>query len=61
MSTNVKFSFFLISRKNSNNEQPIVMTITIGYDRTQYYTGIWIKKNRWNDKTNKVKDVTLNR
>ena len=55
MSSNVKFSFFLTSRKNPKNEHPIVMTITMGYDRTQYYTGVWIKKNRWNDRTNKVR------
>lgn len=65
MTTNVKFSFYLTSRQNSNNEQPIVMSITQGYERSQYYTGIWIKKNRWNEQTKKVRgrdteSLTLN-
>ena len=58
MSTTVKFGFFLKTRTNSMNEQPIVMTINSGYDRTQLFTGIWINKNRWNNKT--IKDKIKN-
>lgn len=65
MSKQVKFGFFLKSRSNSKNEHPIVMSIVLGYDRTQYFTGIWIKKSKWNEKTNKIKgrdqeSITMN-
>lgn len=52
--SNVKFGFFLKSRTNSQNQHPIVMTITMGYDRTQIFTGVWIQKIKWNDKTKKI-------
>ncbi len=37
---NVKFSLFLKSRANSKNQNPVVMSITLGKDRTQVFTGI---------------------
>lgn len=52
---NVKVNFFLKSRVNHLHQYPIVMTITMNYDRTQIFTGIWIAKNRWNEKTKTVK------
>jgi integrase len=51
---NVKFGFFLKSRVNSKKQQPIVMTITMGNDRTQIFTGIWVEKKKWNDKSKKI-------
>jgi hypothetical protein len=53
--SNVKFTFFLKTRKNTLNQHPIVMTITMNTDRTQIFTGVWVEKNKWNDKLKKIK------
>jgi integrase len=63
--SNVKFSFFLKSRTNNLNQNPIVMTITMNQDRTQLFTGIWVDKKKWNEKTKRIKGqdeetITLN-
>jgi integrase len=63
--TNVKLNYFLKNKLNSQNLQPIVLTITCGYDRTQYYTGMWVSKTKWNNRTKKMKgldqeSVTIN-
>ena len=52
--SNVKVNFFLKSRTNYLNQSPIVNTLTLGYDRTQVFTGIWIPMDRWNEKTKQV-------
>jgi len=52
---NVKVNFFLKMRTNKDNHYPILMTISIGFDRTQVFTGLWIPRNRWNDKIKKVR------
>ena len=41
------------------------MTITMNKDRTQLFTGIWVDKKKWNDKTKRLKGqdeetITLN-
>ena len=51
--SNVKISFFLKNRLNNQNQQPIVMTITMNNDRTQVFTGIWVEKKKWNEKLKK--------
>ena len=53
--SNVKISFFLKNRKNTLNQQPIVMTITMNQIRTQVFTGVWVEKKKWNDKLKKIK------
>lgn len=53
--SNVKISFFLKNRLNNQNQQPIVMTITMNNDRTQVFTGIWVEKKKWNEKLKKIK------
>jgi integrase len=53
--SNVKFTFFLKTRKNSLNQHPIVLSITLNQDRTQLFTGVWIDKKKWNEKTKKIK------
>ena len=53
--SNVKFTFFLKTRKNSLNQHPIVLTITLNKERTQIFTGLWIEKKKWNDKLKKIK------
>lgn len=55
--TNVKLNYFLKNKVNSQNQQPIVLTITCGYDRTQYYTGMWVSKTKWNNRTKKMKGL----
>ena len=60
--SNIKFSFFLKSRKNKLNQHPIVLSITMDKDRTQVFTGVWVEKKKWNEKTKKIKgndEVTL--
>ena len=52
---NVKFTFFLKTKTNSQNQHPIVMTITMNTVRTQLYTGLWIVKSKWNEKTKRIK------
>lgn len=53
--SNVKFTFFLKTRKNSLNQHPIVLSITLNQDRTQLFTGVWVEKKRWNEKLKKIK------
>jgi hypothetical protein len=53
--SNVKFTFFLKTRKNTLNQHPIVLSITFNQDRTQLFTGVWIDKKKWNEKTKKIK------
>lgn len=53
--SNPKFSFFLKGRKNKSNQQPIVLTITMDKDRTQVFTGVWVEKRKWNDRTKRIK------
>jgi len=50
----LKLNFFLKSRKNPKNQNPIVMTITLGKDRTQVFTGVWIEEKRWNNVTKRI-------
>ena len=52
---NVKFTFFLKTKTNTQNQHPIVMTITMNTIRTQLYTGLWVLKNKWNEKTKRIK------
>jgi hypothetical protein len=52
--SNVKFTFFLKTRKNTLNQHPIVLSITFNQDRTQLFTGVWIDKKKWNEKTKKI-------
>lgn len=47
-------NFFLKSRKNPKNQNPIVMTIILGKDRTQVFTGVWIEEKRWNNVTKRI-------
>ena len=42
---NIEFNYFLKLKFNNQNQQAIVLTITMGYDRTQVFTGLWIEKN----------------
>ena len=53
--SNVKFSFFLKSTKITFNQHPIVMTITMNQQRTQLFTGIWLEKKKWNERTKSIK------
>ena len=53
--SNVKFTFFLKTRKNSLNQHPIVLSITLNQDRTQLFTGVWVEKKRWNEQLKKIK------
>jgi integrase len=53
--SNVKFTFFLKTRKNTLNQHPIVLSITLNQDRTQLFTGVWVEKKRWNEKLKKIK------
>lgn len=53
--SNVKFTFFLKTRKNSLNQHPIVLSITLNQDRTQLFTGVWVDKKRWNEQLKKIK------
>ena len=53
--SNVKLSFFLKSRKNTLNQHPIVLSITLNHDRTQVFTGLWVEKKKWNEKLKKIK------
>jgi len=55
--SNVKFTFFLKTRKNSLNQHPIVLSITLNQDRTQLFTGVWVEKKRWNEKLKKIKGI----
>ena len=52
---NPKFSFFLRNKPNTLNQYPIVLTITMGQDRTQVFTGLYVAKNKWNAQTKRVK------
>ena len=52
---NPNFSFFLRNMPNPQKLYPIVMTITMGKDRTQVFTGQYVAKSKWNPKTKKVK------
>lgn len=52
---NPKFSFFLRNKPNTQNQYPIVLTITMGKDRTQLFTGQYVAKGKWNAKTKRVK------
>lgn len=52
---NPKFSFFLRNKPNTQNQYPIVLTITMGQDRTQVFTGQYVAKNKWNAQTKRVK------
>ena len=54
---NVKFNYFLKSKFNNQNQQPIVLTITMGYDRTQVFTGLWIASSKWNNRTKRLKGL----
>lgn len=51
----VKYSFFLKTRTNALNQNPIVMTITMNQDRTQFFTGLWVEKQKWNEKTKTIR------
>jgi integrase len=53
--SNVKFTFFLKTRKNTLNQHPIVLSITLNQDRTQLFTGVWVEKKKWNEKLKKIK------
>lgn len=53
--SNIKFSFFLKSRKNKVNQHPIVLSITMDKDRTQLFSGVWVESKKWNEKTKKIK------
>jgi integrase len=53
--SNIKFSFFLKSRKNKLNQHPIVLSITMDKDRTQVFTGVWVEKKKWNEKTKRIR------
>lgn len=55
--SNVKFTFFLKTRKNTLNQHPIVLSITLNQDRTQLFTGVWVEKKRWNEKLKKIKGI----
>jgi len=52
---NPKFSFFLRNKPNTQNQYPIVLTITMGQDRTQVFTGQYVIKSKWNALTKRVK------
>jgi integrase len=52
---NPKFSFFLRNKPNTQNQYPIVLTITMGQDRTQVFTGQYVVKSKWNAQTKRVK------
>ncbi|MCZ2488340.1 tyrosine-type recombinase/integrase [Aquirufa antheringensis] len=52
---NPKFSFFLRNKPNTENLFPIVLTITMGKDRTQVFTGQYVAQSKWNAKTKRVK------
>ena len=52
---NPKFSFFLRNKPNTQNQFPIVLTITMGQDRTQVFTGQYVIKSKWNAQTKRVK------
>ena len=52
---NPKFSFFLRNKPNTLNQYPIVLTITMGQDRTQVFTGQYVVKSKWNAQTKRVK------
>ncbi len=50
-----KFSFFLRNMPNPQKLYPIVLTITLGKDRTQLFTGLYVEKSKWNPKSKKLK------
>lgn len=52
---NPKFSFFLRNKPNTQNQYPIVLSITMGQDRTQVFTGQYVVKSKWNPQTKRVK------
>jgi len=56
---NPKFSFFLRNKPNTQNQYPIVLTITMGKDRTQVFTGLYVAKTKWNPQTKRVKGHDL--
>lgn len=53
--SHVKFSFFLKDKKNSQNQHPIVLSISMNYQRTQMYTSVWVEKSKWNHKNKTIK------
>ena len=52
---NPNFSFFLRNMPNPQKLYPIVMSITMGKDRTQVFTGLWVEKSKWNAKLKRIK------
>jgi len=59
--SNVKFSLFIKkAKKNTQNQHPIVLTISVAGVRSQIYTGVSVELKQWNPILKKVKGYDEN-